>query len=194
MDNFRVKKIDSFASFEFYFPIFWKFDLFINPFFSFYTYLEVHYIRSTNSKFMKTIFTLIFFSCIIALSAQNINGFITDESKSPLEYVFVYNQTTEVHTHTDKRGYYSLPASSKDSIVVSHIGYKKSIFEVQDKKNYNINLKSQNLKLDEVQINYQVNPIGLLTEINQLAKPVNSAQELLQIVPGLMIGQHAGGG
>jgi outer membrane receptor for Fe3+-dicitrate len=48
--------------------------------------------------------------------------------------------------------------------------------------------------LDQITISNEVNTFHTLSSIDLETNPVNSSQEILRRVPGLMIGQHAGGG
>ena len=57
---------------------------------------------------------------------------------------------------------------------------------------YTLNPKAVSLK--EVVITNELNHLHEISKIDLKINPVNSPQELLRIVPGLFIGQHAGGG
>ncbi len=57
-----------------------------------------------------------------------------------------------------------------------------------------ITMKDKNLNLDQVLIIPEIQSLKRLSKIDILSNPVNNAQELLRRVPGLIIGQHAGGG
>lgn len=48
--------------------------------------------------------------------------------------------------------------------------------------------------LDQVTIQPKLNAMNVITKIDLQTTPVNSSQEILRKVPGLFIGQHAGGG
>ena len=51
-----------------------------------------------------------------------------------------------------------------------------------------------NVLLEQVVISPEINAISLFSKIDLHTYPVNSSQEVLRKVPGLVIGQHAGGG
>nr|WP_302831575.1 TonB-dependent receptor plug domain-containing protein [uncultured Bacteroides sp.] len=52
----------------------------------------------------------------------------------------------------------------------------------------------RNITLEEVVISRQLNHLNEITKVDLQINPVNSSQEVLRIVPGLFIAQHAGGG
>jgi outer membrane receptor for Fe3+-dicitrate len=76
---------------------------------------------------------------------------------------------------------------------VSALGYKKYEAEVTS-NNLIIGLESQTLRLDEVFISSKLPIMNVISKIDLATRPVNSSQEILRKVPGLFIGQHAGGG
>jgi outer membrane receptor protein involved in Fe transport len=57
-----------------------------------------------------------------------------------------------------------------------------------------ITLKEDTYQLDQISITNSVKSISKVSAIDLEINPVNSSQEVLRKVPGLIIGQHAGGG
>jgi len=57
-----------------------------------------------------------------------------------------------------------------------------------------INLSPPNFQLDEVVVSEGVNHLSSVAEVYIRTTPVNSSHDLLRKMPGLFIGQHAGGG
>ncbi|MEM9650056.1 MAG: TonB-dependent receptor, partial [Bacteroidota bacterium] len=55
-------------------------------------------------------------------------------------------------------------------------------------------LNESALTLKEVVITPNINALNIISKIDLMTQPVESSQEILQKVPGLVIGQHAGGG
>jgi outer membrane receptor protein involved in Fe transport len=56
-------------------------------------------------------------------------------------------------------------------------------------------LENSNLELQEVSVlAKRNNPLGLISAVDAQLRPVQNAQEMLRLVPGLFIAQHAGGG
>jgi hypothetical protein len=138
--------------------------------------------------------------------AQNkITGKIIDSNtKEPIEYV-VISVAPGKCVLTDKLGDFELnmPADSID-ITVSSVGYtSRKIVVVQPvipgtafKKKILIELKRGPIDLSEVMITSHSNNISFHTTSNLdlNLRPVNSAQDLLRLVPGLFTAQHMGGG
>ncbi|MGB5692746.1 MAG: TonB-dependent receptor [Flavobacteriaceae bacterium] len=132
------------------------------------------------------------------LKAHEISGTIYDSAQVPLEGVGVYNKTTGGYTYTDISGYYELDdVSVGDVIFFYSLGYENkeiSIEESQLDTNINIVLMEAAVSLDQVVLVSKVNALSQFVNIDVLTNPVKSSQEILQKVPGLIIGQHAGGG
>jgi hypothetical protein len=55
-------------------------------------------------------------------------------------------------------------------------------------------LNESSISLDQVVLVSEVNALSRLVDVDVKADPVKSSQEILRKVPGLIIGQHAGGG
>ncbi len=132
------------------------------------------------------------------LKAHEISGTIYDSAQVPLEGVGVYNKTTGGYTYTDISGYYELDdVSVGDVIFFYSLGYENkeiSIEESQLDTNINIVLMEAAVSLDQVVLVSKVNALSQFVNIDVLTNPVKYSQEILQKVPGLIIGQHAGGG
>lgn len=138
---------------------------------------------------------LCIFFPIITL-AQSITGKITDSYEIPIAEAQIFNENTKKHTHSDEYGTFVLEnVSVGDSLRISHIGYQTTYIVVNslDEK-LNIFLEKKAISLNEVFITPELDALNLMSNINIQVNPVNSSQEVLQQVPGLFIGQHAGGG
>ncbi len=145
----------------------------------------------------------IFFTLQLATFSSNaqhkISGKIIDAlSKAPIEFAIVHiANSTETNTITDKFGEFVIIATTKNSIIqVSFIGYATTSV-VADKPDLKISLQPATVNINEIII---VNNGGIRNKFNTVAnidlnlKPVNNSQEILRIVPGLFVAQHAGGG
>lgn len=143
--------------------------------------------------------------CTISFSAfsqkGNIEGLIIDaDSRTPLNGATI-NLAGNKGDNSDMFGKFSIPAVNPGSyeVIVSHIGYKTEIIPVEVKPNLlssiNVNLRKSNLDLSEVRVNSKKSS-GLTTigAVDIRLRPVNTSQDVLRIVPGLFIAQHAGGG
>ncbi|WP_347174287.1 TonB-dependent receptor [Polaribacter uvawellassae] len=130
--------------------------------------------------------------------AQLFSGRIVNTDKEPLENVYVYNTTSNSHTHTKINGDFILEnCKVGDVIEVGILGYKKLQFTLNDtqlKNNTTLILETKVFLLDELMLTKKMDPIQTVVKIDLAKNPVNSSQDILQKVPGLFIGQHAGGG
>ena len=147
---------------------------------------------------LKKILTLNFLMFSFALTAQTFSGRIVNENNEPIENVYVYNSTTNSHTHTDIHGSFSVENSKVgDQIEMGILGYKKRTI-ILEQMHLNIKqsfqLEPKIFVLDELILNKQPDPLQSIIKMDLAKNPVNSSQQILQRVPGLFIGQHAGGG
>ena len=143
----------------------------------------------------------------VVVNAQNasIKGYIIDsETKNPVEDVIVNNEKINSHTHTDEKGTFSfvnLVAGSYD-IELDKTGYTKQTIAIQLAVNENkevkiiLVLKPINLGIADIAADKPVTAASsqYLSKIDFESRPKNSAQDMLRLVPGLFIAQHAGGG
>ena len=154
---------------------------------------------------MTTKLFLSLFICTLSLTVfsqkGNIEGLIIDaDSRTPLNGASI-NLAGNKGDNSDMFGKFSIPAVNPGSyeVIVSHIGYKTEIIPVEVKPNLlssiNVNLRKSNLDLSEVRVNSKKSS-GLTTigAVDIRLRPVNTSQDVLRIVPGLFIAQHAGGG
>ncbi|WP_041264023.1 TonB-dependent receptor [Bernardetia litoralis] len=130
------------------------------------------------------------------VSAQTITGIVTDQYQKPLQEVNILNKKTDNHTHSDAQGNFVFEKISiGDTLLFSHVGFQDKLLVVSDLKTpLNIVLIIKSISLDEIVIKPQINTLQLITDIDIQTNPVNSSQDILRKVPGLFIGQHAGGG
>ncbi|MCX7550127.1 TonB-dependent receptor [Xanthomarina sp. F2636L] len=147
---------------------------------------------------MKQVSTILFLLIFCNLTAQNVKGVVTDQNQQPLEDVYVYNTNSSTHAHTIADGSFVIENNHVgDSLTIGLLGYKK-MFVVLDESHFNngisMTLKSKTILLDELVITEQIDALNSISKIDLETNPVNSSQEILRKVPGLVIGQHAGGG
>ena len=151
----------------------------------------------------KTIFAgLLFFITSLSFSQKGkIEGYISDaENRTPLNgaTVIISNNKGD---DTDGFGKFSISGINPGQyeLVVSHISYKTEIIQVEVKENLissiSVALKKANLDLAEVKINGKKgSPLNTIGSVDIMLRSVNTSQDVLRIVPGLFIAQHAGGG
>ena len=130
------------------------------------------------------------------LYAQTLTGTVIGEDQQPIQEVNILNRTTDQHTHSDERGKFTFEnVVIGDTLQFSHIGYQNKYLVVPNLKTpLTVTLTSKLTTLDEVVISPRVNALRIITDVDIQTNPVNSSQEILRSVPGIFIGQHAGGG
>ncbi|MDW5291008.1 TonB-dependent receptor [Formosa sp. PL04] len=147
---------------------------------------------------MKHLLTAGFLLLSSLFYAQQLTGKIINTENKPVEEVSVYNKTTEIHTHSLTTGSFTLNKTKiGDTLYVSRLGYEpKNIIITQADLNapITITLNPANISLDQVQLVAEVDALSKFVDVDVQANPVKSSQEILKKVPGLIIGQHAGGG
>jgi len=134
------------------------------------------------------------FASIQFTYGQNLTGKITSQQNIPLEDVYLQGIHSKRHAHTDLQGDFLLrEVRNGDSVRITRIGYQPVVVKISGPV-LNLQLISSDFQLDEVVVSDGVNHLSSVAAIDIQTNPVNSSQELLRKVPGLFIGQHAGGG
>ena len=141
----------------------------------------------------------------VSLKAQNNTKgvyIVNANSKVPLQDVSMQCIDANFNAITDDNGFIdlkTLPVSAKRAFV-SCIGYKSDTVEISTLTFLNntaiINLTPKVSSLQEIKVMASANR-GIFKTISDLdihLRPINNSQEVLRMVPGLFIGQHAGGG
>lgn len=152
----------------------------------------------------KIIFSLLFF---ILSSGENIaqtfsikGQVISSEGSNPIVGATIILENTDKGTTTDLLGNFHLKNLPQGNykLIISYLGFVKLAKNISLNENH-INkfyLKPTSVNIKEVTIspNKSIENNESIAGIDKLLRPVNSAQDLLQLVPGLLIAQHAGGG
>ena len=146
----------------------------------------------------KLITYLSIFLCFGQLFSQDLKGKIVNDLDQPLEAAYIYNLTSESHAHSSEDGIFNLKdTKAGDSIKVGILGYQTRKLRVEDSSFESILviiLEEKTYQLDELVITEELNAMRTISKLDLNTSPVNSSQEVLRKVPGLIIGQHAGGG
>lgn len=143
---------------------------------------------------MRYIFT--FLLCIIFTTgySQTLSGLVSGSDKRILEDASIVALRSGTQVRSDKKGAFSLKGLKPgDSVRISYAGYDARTLVYQH-DTLNVVLQRATLQLRDVLINAAVSHLNIISNIDLKTDPVNSSQELLRKVPGLFIGQHAGGG
>lgn len=133
----------------------------------------------------------------------NIRGAVRDSlTQKPIVGASVRLDGLAVGTATDVLGGFHLDAPAGDhTLVISYLGFAtvRQRVTVRDDQTtaVSIGLRSADLNLGEVTVtqNADMNQtLSIIGRVDRQLRPTNSAQDLLRLVPGLFIAQHAGGG
>ena len=142
-----------------------------------------------NIKLVITFFLIGFIA-----QSQIVTGKINDVFSNGIENAYIVNSNSQSHAHSDELGNFSLDKTViGDDLIITSLGFKKNKIKVTS-SNIIIVLEKDIFKLDEVVISSKLTSLNIVSKIDLQTNPVNSSQEILRKVPGLFIGQHAGGG
>jgi len=129
---------------------------------------------------------------------QELKGRILNSFNEPLENAYILNTTTNSHTHTNENGNFTIEKSDINSLLeVSILGFEKKSFKVKQQDLNNgivLILETKVFLLEELVLRKEINALQTISRVDLQLNPVNNTQEILRKVPGLFIGQHAGGG
>ena len=150
-----------------------------------------------------TLFILLAFICTF-LSAQQgvLQGTVLDKTtKKALPFAVVSLENTPLSIATNELGFFYFKDVTEGTykIVVSFIGYNNYTEQVTISKDIktivNIGLEASAMLLEEVAITSpNAHKQQIINKIDINLRPLSNSQEILRMVPGLFIGQHAGGG
>jgi outer membrane cobalamin receptor len=144
---------------------------------------------------MRLLSIFVFFVLSFSVKGQSVIGFVTDVNGKQLNDVLVYNLTSKMHCHTDSIGKFSIENSKvEDSLQISKPGFITKKIKVQTNDLISIALDEKPFLLEEVTITNNLKYLNTISKIDLEIQPISNSQDLLRKVPGLFIGQHAGGG
>ncbi len=150
---------------------------------------------------MRNIITsmILFFCFFSAYSQSIIKGKVIDKaSREPLENAIVSDGGKGKIAITDQQGNFELRVSnSVDSLKVSFVGYQlQSLHFVKSEEPYLIEMARGSIDLKSVTIQPLPNnaSFSTISNIDLNMHALNSAQDLMRLVPGLSLMQHQGGG
>lgn len=149
-------------------------------------------------KIKHTILVLLMLMVSSTAFSQHLKGKVLNTFSQPLESAYVFNVTTKSHAHSSENGLFTIDNTSVgDSLKIGLLGYETK-FVVVSSSSFEatllITLQEKAFQLDEMIITEELNTASTITRLDMNTNPLNSSQEALRKVPGLIIGQHAGGG
>ncbi|WP_108171292.1 TonB-dependent receptor [Christiangramia gaetbulicola] len=148
---------------------------------------------------MRRILNILFLFCGIGFAqTQNFEGKIIDADGNPLEDVAIYDSSSGFHTHTNSSGEFNLKNVTPGNLIkITFLGFEKQDYTIS-KEDFNkqkvFELKEATLSLDQIVLSSNRDPLSEVIRVELQTNPVKSSQEILRKIPGLIIGQHAGGG
>ncbi len=157
-----------------------------------------------KKNYLYIILSFFLYSNIYSQSAI-INGIVNDKTTSKtLQAATVAIDILKLQTLTGEDGKFTFSSLRPGTytIVINKIGYKseRTTIDLSDNetKNISINLEPKLTKLATVEV-FSDKPVTAasstyISQIDFENRPKNSAQDMLRLVPGLFIAQHAGGG
>ena len=126
--------------------------------------------------------------------AQTLTGTIKATNQTGISNAHI---TTNggAHAHSDQKGRFSIDGVSiGDTLLITHISYMPTTRIIENLGPLVILLAESSFELAQVEVSHSVKSINSITDVDVAMNPVSSSQEVLRKVPGLIIGQHAGGG
>lgn len=143
---------------------------------------------------MKNIILVLIILFGVSSYGQIQKGKVLDSDGNPVENAYLVNTNSESHAHTNEFGLFSLDKTVLGNIIkINALGYKKSNYTIVSSDDIII-LEDDIFRLNEIVIQPKLSAMNVISKIDLETTPVNSSQEILRKVPGLFIGQHAGGG
>ncbi|MFP5041278.1 TonB-dependent receptor [Parasediminibacterium sp. JCM 36343] len=148
-------------------------------------------------KYIIPIFFLLL--SISAIAQQNIQGNVVDAATNqPIEGCSITLQPANIIAITDIRGRFSFKNKTKAGITVSVncISYASQVLPIAALQAKNaISLAAKQVSLQDVTVvNNAGNQYKPISKTDIAMRGVNNSQEVLRIIPGIVIGQHQGGG
>ncbi|GEO10819.1 TonB-dependent receptor [Segetibacter aerophilus] len=146
---------------------------------------------------------LIFINLVFAITVSNaqriVSGKIIDAtSRQPLVAASIAEEGNQKHTAlSDQDGNFLIRVSSVTTkLIVSFIGFQSASITVTAQQNARIELQPASVNLKDVVLDNKnvQQKFATLAKVDLDLHPVRNTQELLRVVPGLFVAQHAGGG
>lgn len=147
-------------------------------------------------KITLLLLTVIFYLTTFAQAEKRIK-IINILTKEPLENALLTLKRQNKNLLADAKGEIILGSvAANDTLLISYIGYEtKTIIGNQLGTDTFIELYPSTLSLKEVTIVSKAGAsFSTITKIDLNLRPARSSQDLLRLMPGLFIAQHAGGG
>src|SRR5688572_25299536 len=152
---------------------------------------------------MKKLFLILFIAngSLLAVAQGIIRGRVVANNKETLPGAHILVNEISAGAITDEQGNFLLKNINPGTytVAVSFIGYESQsqIVEVTTRATsiLKFNMEPANIQLGDLVVSSSADHvINTLTPLDIKLRPTNTSQDILRMVPGLFIAQHAGGG
>ena len=155
-----------------------------------------------NLVMKKSLLVLVFLTLCFTVKGQGIiAGRVLDEHKESLAGAHIFLKETSFGTIANGNGQFRLKdiPTGTYTLAVSFIGYEtlSQSVDVNDKSTLSLELvmKPGDIQLEDLVVSASTEqPVNTLSPLDIKLRPTNTSQDILRMVPGLFIAQHAGGG
>ena len=111
-----------------------------------------------KTKYIKSFLLFLLLGCCISVSAQNIQGVVTDSlTNDPIPYLSVFYEGKGVGSITDNDGHYKVETRKGwNKLTFSAVGYVTKVVNIIPgvTKNLNVRMRPDDIMLDEVVVKY----------------------------------------
>lgn len=155
-------------------------------------------VKFTAGMFFRSCVFVLLMLVVKGLNAQVLTGVIRDQGGKPVLAANIFINQSQQHTHSNELGFFRLPGVvAGDTLHISSLGYGPQSVVISAEnfsREMQITLEEVEYDLSQINISDHRHSTRQLARFDLRANPVTSSQEILMQVPGLVIGQHAGGG
>jgi hypothetical protein len=154
------------------------------------------------TTYLLTIAFLLAFSILHAHNGS-INGQVLEDNGLEITGATVQLDPGSQHTTTNALGFFSFPnlPAGNYTITVQFLGFETKVtqnVQVRDSETSTLRIEMLSAPLDlstvEISNTHVASGLQTVSALDIQARPVNTAQDVLRMVPGLFLAQHAGGG
>lgn len=150
------------------------------------------------TKFSYPLFFILFSGITFLAGAhETYTGKVVDiRTQQPLEGATILAESLPFGAVSNALGQFTLTADTLvQAMVVSYLGYETKRVVIDPGRRYIlVELTPVSIDLQQITVSESPDLLKTLVQVDMRIRGVNSSQEVLRSVPGLIIAQHAGGG
>lgn len=144
---------------------------------------------------LRLVTILVVLSMAPVLRAQGLEGKLIDGQNEAISNAKILCLGSNLHSHSSNDGKFKIEVTRQDTLLIEKEGFFPSKIVVQNLLKNNIIVLERDLySLEQVEVFHRSNSLEQVANVDLAMQPNRSTQELLTMVPGLFIAQHAGGG